>query len=244
MSAQTKQIMTKAESNSPILDQVILHGDLARLSSEDKVLYHKAVCESLGLNPLTKPFEYISLNGKLTLYAKKDCTEQLRKIHGINIEITARELVEDLYIVTARASSKDGRFDEAVGAIVIGHLKGEAKANAIMKAETKAKRRVTLSICGLGILDETEVDSASEGQVINQEITEEAITETELSILRGKITEAESEEIKICQFLEVESIESITKRDFLKVMRILSKKIEDKNKLELPINQILMGEVK
>src|SRR6185312_3719783 len=28
-----------------------------------------------------------------------------------------------------------------------------------MKAETKAKRRVTLSICGLGMLDETEVDS-------------------------------------------------------------------------------------
>jgi hypothetical protein len=28
-----------------------------------------------------------------------------------------------------------------------------------MKCETKAKRRVTLSICGLGMLDETEVDS-------------------------------------------------------------------------------------
>jgi hypothetical protein len=29
----------------------------------------------------------------------------------------------------------------------------------MMKAVTKAKRRVTLSICGLGMLDETEVDS-------------------------------------------------------------------------------------
>ena len=28
-----------------------------------------------------------------------------------------------------------------------------------MKAETKAKRRVTLSICGLGMLDETEVET-------------------------------------------------------------------------------------
>jgi hypothetical protein len=28
-----------------------------------------------------------------------------------------------------------------------------------MKAETKAKRRVTLSICGLGLLDETEVET-------------------------------------------------------------------------------------
>jgi len=36
---------------------------------------------------------------------------------------------------------------------------GEARANLMMKAETKAKRRVTLSICGLGMLDETEVES-------------------------------------------------------------------------------------
>jgi hypothetical protein len=28
-----------------------------------------------------------------------------------------------------------------------------------MKAETKAKRRVTLSICGLGLLDETEIET-------------------------------------------------------------------------------------
>jgi hypothetical protein len=32
-------------------------------------------------------------------------------------------------------------------------------ANALMKAETKAKRRVTLSIAGLGWLDETELET-------------------------------------------------------------------------------------
>jgi len=37
--------------------------------------------------------------------------------------------------------------------------KAKEVANAIMKAITKAKRRVTLSICGLGMLDETEVES-------------------------------------------------------------------------------------
>jgi hypothetical protein len=34
----------------------------------------------------------------------------------------------------------------------------EDRANTILKAVTKAKRRVTLSICGLGFLDETEVE--------------------------------------------------------------------------------------
>ena len=34
-----------------------------------------------------------------------------------------------------------------------------ALANAIMKTETKAKRRATLSICGLGFLDESEIET-------------------------------------------------------------------------------------
>ena len=44
-------------------------------------------------------------------------------------------------------------------------LKGEAHANAVLKAVTKAKRRVTLSICGLGWLDETEVESIPDVQL-------------------------------------------------------------------------------
>jgi hypothetical protein len=35
-----------------------------------------------------------------------------------------------------------------------------------MKAETKAKRRATLSICGLAVLDETEVDSIAGAQAV------------------------------------------------------------------------------
>ncbi len=101
----------------------------------------------------------MSLSGKLTLYAKKDCTEQLRKINGVSIEEISSKLIDDIYIVTVKAKDKTGRIDQATGAVVIGHLKGEAKANIIMKAETKAKRRVTLSICGMGFTDETEIDS-------------------------------------------------------------------------------------
>ncbi len=71
----------------------------------------------------------------------------------------SREFIDDLYIVKARATMPDGRTDEALGAVPLGSsVKGETRANAIMKGETKAKRRVTLSICGLGVLDETEAE--------------------------------------------------------------------------------------
>lgn len=142
-----------------VIEQVVMQGDLSKLNPEQRVTYYRKVCESAGLNPFTNPFAYIYLNGKLTLYAKKDCTEQLRKIHGVSIESLDEKLIDDIYVVKARVKDKTGRCDESTGAVVIGNLKGEAKANAIMKAETKAKRRATLSICGMGWTDESEIDS-------------------------------------------------------------------------------------
>ncbi len=151
--------VANAQASSALMEQVLISGDLAKLNSADRVMYYTKVCESVGLNPLTKPFEYIQLNGKLTLYAKRDCTDQLRSINGVSIIIVSREVVEGCYVVTARATDKHGRNDESIGAVPIDGLKGENRSNAMMKAETKAKRRVTLSVCGLGLLDETEISS-------------------------------------------------------------------------------------
>jgi hypothetical protein len=141
------------------MGKVLLQGDLERLTPNERLNYYKAVCTSTGLNPLTRPFNYIKLNGKLTLYAKRECTEQLRTIHGVSISIKSREVTEGCYVVTSGATLPNGRTDESIGAVPIEGLKGEARANALMKAETKSKRRVTLAICGLSFLDETEVDS-------------------------------------------------------------------------------------
>lgn len=155
--------------NTAIMERVLLAGDLSKLSPSDRLFYYSKVCESVGLNPLTRPFEYINLNSKLVLYAKRDATDQLRKIHKVSVTITKRETMEGVHIVTARAKDKDGREDEATGAVNIANLKGEALANAFMKAETKAKRRVTLSICGLGLLDETEIEDARAPQLTGGE---------------------------------------------------------------------------
>jgi hypothetical protein len=152
------------QNQSETIEQVVIQGDLSRLTPQQRAGYYGKVCESLGLNPLTRPFDYLSLNGKLTLYARKDTTDQLRKIHRVSIEIVSRETVDGIYIVTARATTPDGRADEEVGAVNVKGLAGEALANALMKANTKAKRRVTLSICGLGWLDETEVETVKDAR--------------------------------------------------------------------------------
>jgi hypothetical protein len=83
-------------------------------------------------------------------------------IHGVSVtELQERER-EGVFLVVAKVANKTGRTDVSTGAVSIGGLKGEHLANALMKAETKAKRRATLSICGLGFLDgETELGEIS-----------------------------------------------------------------------------------
>ena len=144
-----------------VLAEHVLIGDISKLTEQERTAYYISVCKSLNLNPLTKPFDYIQLNGKLTLYAKKDATDQLRAARGVSISKLERETINGVYCVTAYAETGT-RSDASLGAVNIENLKGDTLANAMMKAETKAKRRVTLSICGLGMLDETELETIHE----------------------------------------------------------------------------------
>lgn len=141
-----------------IMERVIAAGDLGRLSSADRVAYYAATCRSLGLNPLTRPFDYLVLNGKTVLYATKGAADQLRAQRGISVRVVGQTTEADVLVVTVEGSDETGRVDAEIGAVSVGGLRGEALANARMKALTKAKRRLTLSMCGLGMSDESEVD--------------------------------------------------------------------------------------
>src|SRR5262249_38485339 len=78
---------------------------------------------------------------------------------NISVKLVSREVEDEILTVHAAAKDVDGRDDEDLGSVAFPQgLRGEARANAILKCVTKAKRRVTLSICGLGFLDETAVD--------------------------------------------------------------------------------------
>lgn len=166
----TNMALATRETGAEIIEQVMMVGDLGRLTAEQRVIYYMDLCRSLGLNPMSKPFDYMNLKGKLVLYAKKDCAEQLRKRDNVSIIKLDTELSEGVYIVTAYARNGEGRQDTDVGVVSIENLRGEDKSNAMMKAITKAKRRVTLSICGLGFLDETEIDSIPDARPVRVDI--------------------------------------------------------------------------
>jgi hypothetical protein len=164
-----KQLETIPEKNLAALEKVLIQGDLAPLTANQRIEYVNEVARAIGINPLLRPFDYITFHGKIVLYANRACTEQLRMKYGVSIKIVNRQKESDLYIVTAQAVTKKGKTDESIGAISIRGLTGESLANALMKAETKAKRRVTLSICGLGLMDEIEAKDTAEREVKEQD---------------------------------------------------------------------------
>lgn len=157
--------LVKQEDQAMITESVLLGGDLSKLTPAQRVSYYRSVCESLGINYLTKPFDYIQLNGRLTLYAKKDATDQLRKIHSVSIVDVNIVETEKQFIVKVKGQDTAGRIDMEVGVVNKGDMKGDT-ANAQMKAVTKAKRRLTLSMCGLGWLDETEAQTTPDARPI------------------------------------------------------------------------------
>lgn len=174
--------MEVTKQQNDIIASIVLNGDVSKLNNDQRVLYVKQVCDRLGIDWTTQPFQILRLNGKERLYATKDATDQVRKVNGVSIYKLDKSIESGLCIFTAYAKDKSGKEDASSGAVPIEGLKGEALANAIMKAETKAKRRVTLSICGLGMLDENEVDSIPDAKTAPIEtvnVTAEVVGEEE-----------------------------------------------------------------
>jgi len=152
-------------TDNGIIESVVIGGDLSKLNPDQRVSYYKAVCTSLGLNPLTKPFSYITLNNRLTLYANKDAADQLRNLKNISIDKPEITFQDEWIIVTVVGYDGTGRKDSDVGVVNKKDMRGDF-GNALMKAVTKAKRRLTLSICGLGMLDETEIETIPDARPV------------------------------------------------------------------------------
>ncbi len=170
---------------SEIVSKLVTQGDLSGLSPVQKVQYYNAICERLGLDPLTQPFKILYLSGKQVLYCDRGGAQQLNKLYKVSHRIVARDVVQSCYVVTAQASLPEGQQTESIGAVPLTYpetrkedkktvkhpkanqpLVGEDLCNAFMKAETKAKRRSTLDLLGLGMLDETELSSIPEAEVL------------------------------------------------------------------------------
>lgn len=164
------QAIAKVDS-AAIVRKVALSGNLKSLSENERWEYYEAFCRHLNLEPTTRPFDVMEREGKVSLYPNANCAAQLGERMGMSFPEYQTEIIMDcVFVYRVRAVTEDGREAWGTGAVPLGRSPLEI-ASAIKKAETQAKRRVTLSMGGLGITDSDEMEVIGT-QVINSEPTQ------------------------------------------------------------------------
>ena len=177
--AATNEVAKIGDKNlsAAMLERVLVDGNIAALSPQQRMEYYKMRCDAAGLDYRAQPFAYMQLQGKLTLYCTKAGAQQLCSKYRISTSIVNRRVENDLVFYTVTARTPDGQSADDEGFATTKGLVGEALGNANLKALTKAKRRAVLSLCGLGEMDETEVDSIAGAVKVNLDTGEEVVQE-------------------------------------------------------------------
>ena len=94
-----QELQTIQRLDPAIIENLVINGDLARLTPTQKVQFYNYKCQQAGLDPAAKPFDLLTLNGKQILYANAGATQQLTANRKLSHQITNRELVEGIYCV-------------------------------------------------------------------------------------------------------------------------------------------------
>jgi len=166
MTTDTGLARTTDSLDPAALESLVLRGDIAGLSPAQKVQHYLGMCRILGLDPATQPLAYLKLSGKEVLYVTRGATDRLAAMHGLNREIIDGPRVMDLagtklVYAVCRATLPGGRYETATATVPMTD-----PVNVLMKCETKCKRRATLAILGLGLLDETETETIPGADVV------------------------------------------------------------------------------
>jgi hypothetical protein len=167
-----------------VMRQFVMDGDLTPIKPEQRPALVMALCRHIGVDPIERPFLVFKDGKRTVLYAARACTSALCRVRGISRQLLAVQEVtmagQPVIIARARATLPDGRFDESTGVVPVmqedtawegpeGNKRKVSKgwrqpnpseaANLPMKAETKAKRRAVLDLVGLGMPDESEIET-------------------------------------------------------------------------------------
>lgn len=143
-------------------------GNVAQMSEVEKDYVLARLCEKYGLDPILRPFDLISFQGGQKFYMTASATNQLANAKGLSRQVLNLTIDDTRMIARCTVEVKDpnGRSEVANGFIAVSKfqqppkgdtsgipkkvpLDGDDLANALLKLETKTKRRATLSFFGV-----------------------------------------------------------------------------------------------
>ena len=138
---------------------ILARGNISSLSEEEKTQYYLELCYALKLDPRFRPVDFIEGKGNsLTPYLNKGATDALARAGSIQrITVVQPKVIEldsvKCVMCVARATDPSGRYEERIATALLRNHE-----NILMRVETKAYRRATLAVLGIGMLDESELD--------------------------------------------------------------------------------------
>lgn len=154
-----------------MLDKYELVSDYSKLSAAEREEFIRSVCADLNIPVGLRLIGFAWMNQpdgsrSMVPYAKRGATDRIRAKHSVSLYDLVRVEIDGCVAFKAYGQDGQGRKEVAIGAAPApSSTKGEAFASAVMTAETRAGRRLTLKFAGLGLLDESEI-SAANGEII------------------------------------------------------------------------------
>jgi hypothetical protein len=141
-------------------------GNVAAMTDDERDYVRVKLCQKYDLDPILRPFDLISFNGGMKFYMTASATNQLANAKSLTREVLLLEVNAEQMLArcTVKVSDTNGRAETANAFIAVSKflaptkenpvprkvlMDGEDLANALLKLETKAKRRATMSFFGV-----------------------------------------------------------------------------------------------
>lgn len=162
-----------------LLSAVAAGKDTRQLTGAQRRALLASLHHQLGLNPLSGAVMFLLTNGRETLYVKKEGTDQIARREKLTRETLKGpcvETMEGVKVVICQVCVKhpDGRAETCTATLPFS---AGGLVNDLMKVETKAKRRATLSLCGLGMLAEDEIETIPGARTVPADVLDEVPAE-------------------------------------------------------------------
>jgi hypothetical protein len=140
-----------------IAERLVVNNDLSRLNPQERLQWYQAKCRIYGLDWRLAPFDYLALKTGLKLYLNALGADMLRKSQKISITEAHWEFIEALCVATVVGQTPDGRVDREIGVVSLRGVPPDGLADLPMKALTKAKRRLVISMGAMGTDEDIEM---------------------------------------------------------------------------------------
>jgi hypothetical protein len=139
--------VTKMPEEHPFLRRLAT-GNVNLTRADEQQACAEALVQQLGLRMSSMPIKFLKTrNGEIQPYLTASGAADIMISTGASVTDVQMTTVHGCAICRSTILTRDNRTGVATGAVALDGLRGEALANAFMKAETKSVRRNVLRTC-------------------------------------------------------------------------------------------------